>query len=106
MTTVRPMRDKILIHNFKKGTRNIGGIIIPDDDGSSGGVRPRWAQVYAIGEDVEDINVDDWVLIEHGRWTRELPIPELETVLWGVDPDCIMLATEEEPIDDGFGFND
>ena len=46
-----------------------GGIIIPDDDMKDRGIKPRWAQVYRIGEGIDWLKEGDYVLMEHGRWS-------------------------------------
>ena len=52
-----------------------GGIIIPGDDGQARGIHPRWCRVLAKGhENNDDYEVGDWILVEHGRWTRGLKV--------------------------------
>ena len=36
-----------------------------------------WAQVLSVGSRVENVEVGDWILVEHGRWSR---LPTLESV--------------------------
>lgn len=72
---VRPLRDRVLVYNMEFGEKKTAsGLIIGDDDGKDRGIRPRWATVYAVGEDVDDVNVGDRVLIAHGRWTRGVQV--------------------------------
>ena len=41
------------------------------------GIYPRWGKVYAKGpENKDDYNVGDWILIEHGRWTRSIALED------------------------------
>lgn len=70
--TIRPLRDKVIIHNMNFGEQiTASGIYIPTDNGKEHGVKPRWGQVFAKGPDNDDpYSVGDWVLVEHGRWTR------------------------------------
>ena len=52
-----------------------GGIIIPGDDGQARGIHPRWCRVLAKGhENNDDYEVGDWILVEHGRWTRGVKV--------------------------------
>lgn len=100
-----PLPGKILIHNMKKGVRNLGGIMLLNDDGKDHGVRPRWAQVYKVGEGVTFIQPGEWILLEHGRWTRQMKVrlengPEEGTMLWAADPEAIMMKSSEEPNDE------
>jgi co-chaperonin GroES (HSP10) len=80
-----------------------GGIILPNDDMKSSGIRPRWAQVYALGSEFkdDDIQIGKWICISHGRWTRGIDIED-ETgkhTLRRVDPDDILLISDE-PVND------
>lgn len=47
-----------------------GGIFLLSDDAKSSGIHPRWAKVFAIGPTQQDVEVGQWILIEHGRWSR------------------------------------
>ena len=73
-----------------------------NDDMKSAGIRPRWAQVYAVGpKSKEDIKVGDYVMIAHGRWSRGQTIEdsEGEKVIRKVDPNDILLISET-PVND------
>lgn len=100
---IRPLAKKILIDKIKKGQRKTpGGIIIPDDDGTDRGVRPRWGRIYAVGPGIDDLSVGQWILVEHGRWTRELKVDEELTVV-GVEYESILAYQDEEPSDEILG---
>jgi len=72
---VKAIKDHVLIKGMVFTERlSIGGILIPGDDGRTGGIRPRWAEVIAVGPRQKDIAVGEWVLVAHGRWTREMTI--------------------------------
>lgn len=80
-----------------------GGIVLLNDDMKSEGIRPRWAQVYALGPDFKDndIKVGKYICISHGRWTRGIDIED-ETgkhTLRRVDPNDILLISDE-PVND------
>lgn len=105
MAKLRAMPDRVLVHNMKKGERKIGRIVLRDDDGKDEGIRPRWAQVYSVGRDITDVKPGQWILIEHGRWTRALEFKDPDTEetikLWQVDyPDNVHLVSDEEPTDE------
>ena len=74
--SIRPIRNRVLVHNMHFGEQTTkGGIIIRSDDGESRGIYPRWGQVHSKGPENNDpYDVGDWVLVEHGRWTRGLEI--------------------------------
>ena len=76
-----------------------GGIILLNDDKKSAGIRPRWAQVYALGPDFEDdeITIGKWICVSHGRWTRGIEVED-ETgkkTLRRVDTNDILLVSDE-----------
>ena len=100
--TLRPLKNKILVHNLQFGeTLTKAGLIILDDDGTERGIHPRWAQVWKMGVDVdEDIELGDWILIEHGRWTRTIKVHEEneEIKVNMIDPDCILLVSTKFPL--------
>ena len=66
-----PIRDNVLVSDMDFDVRTTkGGIFLLNDDGKSEGIRPRWGRVWAVGDEQQDLKVGDWVLVEHGRWTR------------------------------------
>jgi co-chaperonin GroES (HSP10) len=99
---VTPLHDNILVKdmNFSERT-TAGGIILRSDDGKEHGVRPRWAEVYAVGPTHTDVKPGQWVYVEHGRWTRGVIIEDPNTgercKLRKVDPECILLVSDETP---------
>lgn len=103
MPELKLLGNKVLVHNMKSGERIIGSIILANDDGKPHGIRPRWAQVFAVGPDVKTLEVGDWVLIAHGRWTRKLNMPDIptETPVHGIEyPESVLLCSKTEPADD------
>jgi hypothetical protein len=84
-----------------------GGIIIPNDNGTSLGIRPRWGRVYAVGKDQHDVRVGQWVCVAHGRWTRGLDIEDdagTKRTIRKIDPKDILLVSDsaEMPQDNTF----
>lgn len=98
---IKALKGKVLVSDLERGMRVINGIIIPDDNGKSEGIRPRWGKVYSVGEDITDITPGQWVLVENGRWTRMLTVKEddgSETKVWGIEwPNAALLVSDEEP---------
>jgi hypothetical protein len=78
------------------------GLILPNDNGTSLGIRPRWAQVYAIGPDQTDVKIGQWICVAHGRWTRGLEIEDEsgEKTIRKIDPKDILLVADTQPQDD------
>ncbi len=104
---LKPIHKHIIVRDMNFGAQyTAGGIFIPSDDGKSEGVKPRWAKVYAIGPNQEDVKVGDWVLMEHGRWTRGLIVEEddgTEFNIWRIDPTGILMVSETRPDGPEFG---
>ena len=78
------------------------GIIIVNDDGKLHGIKPRWGKVYAVGPKQSDIKTGDWVLVEHGRWTRGVDIENEKghsITLRRVEPSAILMASDIKPED-------
>jgi hypothetical protein len=78
------------------------GLILPNDNGTSLGIRPRWGQVYAIGPDQTDVQIGQWICVAHGRWTRGLEIEDEsgEKTIRKIDPKDILLVSDTQPQDD------
>ena len=67
---IRALPKDVLVIDMDMGEMTTAsGIVIQSDDGKAHGVKPRWAKVYRVGSEVTDIEIGQWVLIEHGRWT-------------------------------------
>ncbi len=100
---VRPLSKDILVINMDMGEmKSAGGIIIQSDDGKAHGVKPRWAEVYKVGERCEiDVKPGQWVLIEHGRRTRKVKIDDgqSEKVFQKVEIKSILAVADERPND-------
>jgi co-chaperonin GroES (HSP10) len=95
-----PLNDHVIVRDMNFAQRTLSsGVILLGDDGKTDGIRPRWARVYAIGPKQEDVTVDQWVLIEHGRWTRgvRVEINGEELTLRRVDTSAIMMVSDTEP---------
>jgi co-chaperonin GroES (HSP10) len=100
---VRPIHADVLVSDMYFGeTKTAGGIIIQSDDAKAHGVKPRWAKVYAKGPENKDpYNVGDWILIDHGRWTRKIKVDDGEKVIeiQKVEVDSILAWQNEAPTD-------
>lgn len=100
---LRPLKNKVIVHNMHFGEqRTSGGLIVLGDDGKDRGIYPRWGQVYAKGDENNDeYQVGDWILIEHGRWTRGIEFEEdninSPITIRMVDTNCILMWAKEKP---------
>lgn len=99
-----PLKDVVLVRDMNFEARKLSsGILLLNDDKKSDGIRPRWAQVYAVGPEQTDVEPGQWVMIEHGRWSRGLEVEvEQETfIIRRVDPSCIIFVSDTQPdVDD------
>jgi co-chaperonin GroES (HSP10) len=99
---IKPIKNNILVTDMEFGAvTTTGGIYILGDDGKTRGVKPRWGRVWAIGPEQVDVEVGDWILIEHGRWTRGITVEEngKEFIIRRVDSTAIMVKTDQLPDD-------
>jgi co-chaperonin GroES (HSP10) len=100
--TIKPIKDKVIVHNMHFGEqKSSGGIVILGDDGKDRGIYPRWGQVLAKGTDnTEPFDVGDWLLIEHGRWTRGIQYENedgTDTVIRMIDNNAVLMWSKEAP---------
>ena len=100
---VRALSNDILVINMDMGEQTTSaGIVIASDDGKAHGVKPRWAQVYKVGDQCSlNVKSGQWVLIEHGRWTRKIKIDDGngEKEFQKVEVKSIMAVSDEKPND-------
>lgn len=103
---IRAIGNDIIVEDMNFGMRQTqNGIILQADDGKDAGIRARWAKVYTVGPEQKDVSPAQWILIEHGRWTRSfrnIDADGVERELRRADPECV-LATwtgESAPQDD------
>ena len=105
---ITPLKNRVLVSDMHFGeTKSKGGIIMVDDDGTAGGIHPRWGKVYAVGRDQVDVTVGEWVLVAHGRWSRAFKLKRKEVGSAGdigvelevrmIDENDILLVSEDEP---------
>lgn len=99
---VRPLHDDVLVFEMDMGEMiTDSGIVIQSDDGKAHGVKPRWARVYKVGPEQKDIKEGEWILIEHGRWTRKMKIDDGESIkeVQKVELKSILATADEKPND-------
>ena len=99
---VKAIGDKVLVSDMDFGEQKTkGGLILGSDDGKSRGVHARWGRVFDKGpRNTDDYKVGDWILIEHGRWTRAMKVEledgtELEIRM--IDAECVLAMSDERP---------
>jgi co-chaperonin GroES (HSP10) len=97
---IKPLHDSVIVTDMDFNDRKLAsGVLLLGDDGKTDGIRPRWSKVYAIGPEQQDIKLGQWILVEHGRWSRGLKIVKdgEEFVIRRIDPEAIMFVSDEEP---------
>ena len=104
---IRALQKDVLVSDMEFDTRiTQSGLILPNDNGTSLGIRPRWGRVYAVGKDQKDVRVGQWICVAHGRWTRGIDIEDGEQshkrTIRKIDPKDILLVSDQEtrPQDD------
>lgn len=97
---IRAIHDWVIVTDMNFGERvSSGGIVLRSDNAKVTGIYPRWGKVYAVGPEQKDVKVGQWILVEHGRWTRGVKINdgEGEKVIQKVDTKGIIGVQDEEP---------
>ena len=106
--TPRAVGNRVLVTDMHFGEQTTkGGIILTDDNATTRGIYPRWGRVYSKGPLNKDpYEVGDWILIEHGRWTRAMNIdtPEQEgLIVRMVESKAVLASSKEKPNDAQIG---
>ena len=97
--TLEPIADHIIVADIETEHQRVqNGIIIPSESGDQRGIRSRWARVVAVGPEQKDVQAGQWILVEHGRWTRGAKLDD-GNVYRKVDPDGMMLVSDDRPED-------
>jgi co-chaperonin GroES (HSP10) len=101
---ILPLKDKVFISDMEFGEQKTSsGLYIPSANGKASGISPRWGKVWAIGPEQKDVQLGEWILVEHGRWTRTIDVEQddgsvLEVRM--IDGDAIMMSSNEKPAED------
>ena len=96
------LNDSVIVEDMEFDVRiTQTGLILPNDNGKSLGIRPRWGRVYAVGPEQQDVRVGEWVCVAHGRWTRGLDIDDdgIKRTVRKIDPKDIMISADDRPND-------
>lgn len=97
-----PLNNNVLVTDMSfEEQKTASGIVILSDDGKAHGVKPRWCKVWAVGPEQHDVKVGEWILVEHGRWTRAATVRDAdkEILIRRVDPENILMVSDERPSD-------
>jgi hypothetical protein len=100
--SLQPLGRTVIVEDMLFDQRQLSsGVILLNDNGTTAGIRPRWARVYAVGPEQTDVTVGQWICVAHGRWTRGVEIEDAAGVrtIRKVDPMDILLVSAEQPDD-------
>ena len=110
MPTIKPLKDRVLAELMGLEQRvTASGIIIQGENGKDRGIRPRWAKVRLVGEGIDWCEPGQYVLVAHGRWSRQFECEHdgEKIKLVHLDNKECLIVTDELPDDDfvGVGIN-
>ena len=106
MPTIKPLKERILAELMGLEQRvTASGIIIQGENGKDRGIRPRWAKVHLVGEGIDWVQPGQYVLVAHGRWSRQFECEHNgeKLKLVHLDNKECLIVTDEEPMDDFVG---
>lgn len=106
MTMIRPLRERVLAELLGLDTRvTASGIIIQSENGKDRGIRPRWARVRLVGEGIDWVQPGQYVLVAHGRWSRQFECEHNgeKMKLVHLDNKECLIVSDELPEDDYIG---
>jgi hypothetical protein len=100
---ITAIKDWVIVSDMLFDERqSAGGIVLLNDNGTDEGIRARWGFVRTVGPEQTDVNPGQWILVDHGRWTRGVEVVDdtgEEMIIRRVDPKDIMMVSDEEPTD-------
>jgi co-chaperonin GroES (HSP10) len=99
---IEPLTNSVIVEDIENEREKISnGIIILNETGKDRGIRPRWARVSKVGPDQLDVHPGQWVLINHGRWTRGVKLINNgeSQVFRKVDPDEMLMVSDTSPFE-------
>ena len=106
MPIIRPLKDRVLAELMGLEQRvTSSGIIIQGENGKDRGIRPRWAKIRLVGEGIDWCEPGQYVLVAHGRWSRQFECEHdgEKMKLVHLDNKECLIVTDELPDDDFIG---
>ena len=99
---IRALHADVIVKDMDFGEMiTAGGIVVQSDNAKVHGIKPRWAEVYKVGPEQKDVVPGQWILIEHGRWTRKIKIDDGDGAkeIQKVEVKSILAVVDEKPND-------
>lgn len=98
----KAIQNRVLVTDMHFGEQTTeSGIILKSDDGKAHGIYSRWGRVYSKGpKNTDPYQIGDWILVEHGRWTRSFDIEVDEDkvlTIRMVEAESILAWSDEKP---------
>lgn len=83
--------DTLYVEKIEYGEKTLkNGFIIPTETMDYQGyfVRPRWAKVLYKADNIKNVNVGDYILLSHGRWSSSIKctIKGCQKTIWYISP--------------------
>ena len=83
--------DTLYVDIIEYGERTLkNGFIVPTEtmDYLGNFIRPRWAKVLYKADNIKNVNVGDFCLINHGHWSSSIKctINNEEKTIWYISP--------------------
>jgi co-chaperonin GroES (HSP10) len=103
---IKPLHNRVLAELLGLDQRvTASGIIIAGENGKDRGIRPRWARVVLVGEGIDWCEPGQYVLVAHGRWSRQFECEHAgeKLKLVHLDNKECLIVTDDEPHDDFVG---
>jgi hypothetical protein len=100
ISSLKPLNKDVIVEDMNFGEQiTKSGLILKSDDGKVHGIHPRWGKVYAVGPQQADVKPGQWVLVQHGRWTRGIKIKDTtgERIVRKVEVDSMLLVSDTQP---------
>jgi len=99
---IRPLRKRVLAELLGLDEKKTsGGIVLKASDGKEHAIRARWARVRLVGKDIDWVKPGQYVLVSHGRWSRQFECEHNgeKLKLVHLDNKEVLLVSDEEPAD-------
>lgn len=99
MKKIKAFGDRILAtmaetpSGYKKSK---SGLLIADKDMDASGIKNRWFEVYAVGEEIDWCKPGQYLLVAHGRWSNGIKAFEgSDNKLYLLDnKECLMVSDD------------
>lgn len=106
MTERLEVSGKFILFQFIDSTvsgklaNKISDVLIAANPGAESQTQPRWGKPIALGDEITDITLDDYILIEPLQWSMVeiIKLNGVEQKFWRTDITKILATGDEELI--------